>query len=125
MVRCPNYCASKAALHHFTMVLRQQLNGSNVKVVEVLPPAVQSKYLSYTDPVNEKKLTLWQAELHEEKHQPDIKNGRSIGMPLNEFTEEAWKGLVAGDDNVPVGMGKMAWKGFEADRQEIFHKMNS
>lgn len=28
------------------------------------------------------------AELHDEKHQPDIKNGSSIGMPLAEFTDE-------------------------------------
>jgi short-subunit dehydrogenase involved in D-alanine esterification of teichoic acids len=131
MVRCPNYCATKAALHHFTMVLRQQLKGSNVKVVEVLPPAVQSKLFSSSignwseRSVRGKEADLWTAELHDEKHQPDIKNGGSIGMPLDEFTEEAWEGLVAGDDNVPVGMGKMAWKGFESERQEIFQRMNS
>ena len=28
------------------------------------------------------------AELHDEKHQPDIKDGGSIGMPLDEFTDE-------------------------------------
>lgn len=28
-----------------------------------------------------------------EKHQPDIQNGRSIGMPLGQVTEEAYTGL--------------------------------
>ena len=43
MVRCPNYCATKAALHMFVLALRKQLEGSNVKVIEIFPPAVQSK----------------------------------------------------------------------------------
>jgi len=69
LVRCPNYCATKAALHHFILCLREQLKDSKVKVIELFPPAVQT-------------------ELHDEKHQPDIKNGRSIGMPLDQFTDE-------------------------------------
>ena len=44
------------------------------------------------------------AELHDEKHQPDIKNGRQIGIPLNEFTDKAYAGLAAGQDQVPVGL---------------------
>ncbi|KAL8842028.1 MAG: hypothetical protein Q9176_002966 [Flavoplaca citrina] len=77
MMRCPNYCASKAALHHWILVLRKQLRGSKVKVVEIFPPAVQT-------------------ELHDEKHQPDIKNGGQIGMPLEKFTNEAYAGLWPG-----------------------------
>lgn len=69
MTRCSNYCASKAALHQFVMCLRAQLENSNIKVIEIFPPAVQT-------------------ELHDEKHQPDIKNGRAMGMPLDEFTNE-------------------------------------
>ena len=41
--RCPNYCASKAALHHFILVLREQMKGSKIKIVELYPPAVQSE----------------------------------------------------------------------------------
>ncbi len=36
------YCASKAALHSFTKVLRWQLEGTRVKVFEVLPPVVDT-----------------------------------------------------------------------------------
>lgn len=44
ITRCPNYCASKAALHHWILVLRKQLRGSKVKIVELFPPAVQSTH---------------------------------------------------------------------------------
>jgi short-subunit dehydrogenase involved in D-alanine esterification of teichoic acids len=101
--KCPNYCASKAALHHFVLCLRRQLQGSQIKVVEILPPAVQT-------------------ELHDEKHQPDIKNGRLIGMPLDEFTDEAYRGLIGGVDQIPVGISKMIFDAFETKRQEIFNR---
>jgi short-subunit dehydrogenase involved in D-alanine esterification of teichoic acids len=82
--RCPNYCATKAALHQFILALRRQLQDSSVKVVELFPPAVQT-------------------ELHDAKHQPDIENGREIGITMDEFMETAWKGIVEGKEEIPVG----------------------
>lgn len=38
----PIYCATKAALHSFTEALRYQLEGSKVKVFEILPPRVDT-----------------------------------------------------------------------------------
>lgn len=86
------------------MVLREQLkNGpGNVKVVEIFPPAVQT-------------------ELHDKKHQPDMKNGGSFGMPLADFTKEAYDGLAAGKDQIAVGMASGWFNGFEQDRQKAFH----
>ena len=63
------------------------------------------------------------AELHDEKHQPDIKNGRSVGMPLDEFTEEAYKGLAAGKEEVAVEKAEEWYHAFEPQRQELFHKL--
>jgi short-subunit dehydrogenase involved in D-alanine esterification of teichoic acids len=101
--RCPNYCASKAALHHMILVLREQLRAGpgNIKVIEIFPPAVQT-------------------ELHDEKHQPDIKDGRNIGMRLDEFTDAAWAGLTKGDEQIPVGFVAKAFDAFESKRQEMF-----
>jgi len=106
--RCSNYCASKAALHSMLLCLRWQLrNGpGNVKIIELAPPAVQT-------------------ELHDERHQPDIKNGRAIGMPIGEFTDEAWEGLVKGEDEIWVGeMSKSHGLGWEQQRQAAFKIMN-
>jgi uncharacterized oxidoreductase len=38
----PIYCATKAAIHSFTTSLRFQLEGSGVRVVELMPPAVKT-----------------------------------------------------------------------------------
>ena len=39
----PIYCATKAALRSYTLALREQLKGSRVHVLEVLPPVVETK----------------------------------------------------------------------------------
>jgi len=41
-----------------------------------------------------------------------------MGMPLDEFTSEAWAGLEAGHDDIPVGMGKGIWEAVEPVRRE-------
>jgi len=108
MLRCPNYCATKAALHQMILVMRLQLRqaGSNVRVCELLPPAVQT-------------------ELHDDKHQPDLQGkGNHIGMPLDEFTEEAYKGLnSAENEQVPVGMSRKAFDSWEQERQKQLDEM--
>ena len=67
MLGTSNYCATKAALHQWVLCLRESLRSTKIKVVEVYPPAVQT-------------------ELHDVN--PDIRDGRSFGMPLNEFIDE-------------------------------------
>ncbi|KKY21578.1 putative short-chain dehydrogenase reductase family oxidoreductase [Phaeomoniella chlamydospora] len=96
-----NYCASKAALHQWIISLRYQLAESRVKVYELLPPAVQT-------------------ELHDAKHQPDIKNGRNFGMPLDQFTEQAYAGLAAKKESVPIGTSKSQFEALEPLREKLF-----
>ncbi|PJZ54358.1 SDR family oxidoreductase [Leptospira adleri] len=38
----PLYCGTKAGLHLFTEALRYQLDGSNIRVIEMLPPQVDT-----------------------------------------------------------------------------------
>ncbi|PWY86763.1 putative short-chain dehydrogenase/oxidoreductase [Aspergillus heteromorphus CBS 117.55] len=106
MLRCPGYGASKAALHHFVLALRTQLEegAGDVKVIEIYPPAVQT-------------------ELHDAKHQPDLKDGHLIGMPLQEFVDEVWERLQGGEDQIPVGSAKDFFNGFEVKRQEMYKSM--
>jgi short-subunit dehydrogenase involved in D-alanine esterification of teichoic acids len=79
----PAYSASKAALNCFTLCLRDQLAnaGSNVKVLEISPPPVQTELHDY---------------MGEEK-------GRALGMPLAEFCDKAYVGLSEGSDQVIIG----------------------
>ena len=106
MMRCPNYGASKAALHHFILALRTQLaeGPGNVKVLEIFPPAVQT-------------------ELHDAKHQPDLKDGHLIGMPLQEFVDEVWTRLSSGEDQIAVGSASDLFNAIEPKRQELYQQM--
>lgn len=106
MMRCPNYGASKAALHHFILALRTQLQDGpgDVKVLEIYPPAVQT-------------------ELHDAKHQPDLKDGHLIGMPLQEFVDEVWDRISEGEDQIPVGSARDIYNAFEVKRQELYRDM--
>ena len=60
------------------------------------------------------------AELHNEQNQPNLKSDRQIGMPLDQFTDEAYEGLAAGKEEVAVGIGLGWYKKIEPVRQEIF-----
>ena len=44
-------------------------------------------------------------------------------MPLDEFTEQAYQGLAAGKEQVPIDLGKEYFESFELRRQEDFHRL--
>jgi uncharacterized oxidoreductase len=39
----PTYCATKAAIHSYTQSLRRQLKDTNIQVIELVPPYVQTE----------------------------------------------------------------------------------
>ncbi|KAK7972217.1 hypothetical protein PG988_006351 [Apiospora saccharicola] len=108
MPRCGNYCATKSALHSLLWSVRAQLaadeNSKHIKVVEILPPAVQT-------------------ELHTQ--QPDLveRGLGDIGITLDEFMTEAWAGLTRGDDEIPVGPNRENVHKMEEGRRQAFQGM--
>ncbi len=86
----PVYCATKAALHSFTLSLRQQLLETSVKVIEIIPPAVN------TD--------LGGPNLH------------TFGVDVNEFADDLMARLAAGELEIAYGS---ALKGSRASRDEL------
>ena len=83
LVKAPIYSATKAAQHAFTVALREQLRGSSVRVIELIPPVVETN-------------------LH--RGQP-VKPPRA--MPLEVFVIEAMRALESGRDEVPVGLARL------------------
>ncbi|MCM3726920.1 SDR family NAD(P)-dependent oxidoreductase [Neobacillus cucumis] len=88
----PVYSATKAALHSFTTSLRHQLEETNIEVIEILPPAVN------TD--------LGGAGLH------------TFGAPLTDFADTIFAELEKGE--VEIGYGGTKER-LQATREEIMH----
>jgi len=75
--RAPTYSASKAGLRSFTLALRRQLHGVGIRVVEVLPPLVDTPA---TRTVQGSKMS---AEALVERVLRDIDRGRNEILPGN------------------------------------------
>jgi uncharacterized oxidoreductase len=82
LARFPVYCATKAAVHSFTLSLRHQLKGSGVQVVELIPPYVAT-------------------ELGGPRKAAEP--GGPQPMPLPTFIAETMKALASGADEVAIG----------------------
>ncbi|KAJ7462669.1 hypothetical protein B0H11DRAFT_1815674 [Mycena galericulata] len=87
-----NYSATKAALRSFTISLRAQLKDTHVKVVEIIPPLVES-------------------ELHDEQGTTPMLS--KFWMPLDEYTKKTMDGLKKGGDQIAVGTAEIVLKRFE------------
>ncbi|HYQ90121.1 MAG TPA: SDR family NAD(P)-dependent oxidoreductase [Candidatus Binatia bacterium] len=98
MASAPIYCATKAALHSFTLSLRHQLAGTPVQVIEVIPPAVN------TD--------LGGAGLH------------TFGVAIEEFVNAVTMGLREGDPEIAYGYSQRASRASRSELDELFQRMN-
>ena len=97
----PTYCATKAALHSFTLSMRQQLKNTSVLVLEIVPPAVN------TD--------LGGLGLH------------TFGENLDEFTDHVMSKILESDYNIEIGF-KMSENLRNSSRIELdntFNRFNS
>src|SRR6476661_598732 len=94
----PIYSATKAALHAFTLSLRHQLAGTGVRVLEIVPPAVN------TD--------LGGAGLH------------TWGVPVDAFADAVLARLAAGEEEVGYGTSEEARLASRAELDARFKLIN-
>jgi len=94
----PTYCATKAALHSFTLSLRKQLSDTKIAVVEIIPPMVN------TD--------LGGEGLHDE------------GAPLDVYCDHVLERIAAGDAEFGYGFSEKGRLASRAQLDEIFAGMN-
>lgn len=84
MVRFPVYCATKAAIHAWTLSLREQLRSASVRVIEIVPPWVATELGSPGTPAS-------------------IPSAGRGPMSLEAFVAETMKELESGAEEVAIG----------------------
>jgi uncharacterized oxidoreductase len=100
LANVPVYCATKAALRSFTLSLRHQLAASKIKVIEIVPPAVD------TD--------LQAPGLHK------------FGVPVDEFADAIFARLGTDDDlEIAYGFAENASRATPDELRQIFNRLNS
>jgi uncharacterized oxidoreductase len=98
LANVPVYCATKAALHSFTLSLRHQLKDTPIEVIEVIPPAVD------TD--------LGGPGLH------------TFGVNVNAFADDVMAKIEAGEVEVAHAFAGEASRASRAELDAIFRRMN-
>ncbi len=58
MAMTPTYCATKAAIHSYSMSLRRQLKGTNTEIIEIAPPYVQTNLMGEHQAVDPRAMPL-------------------------------------------------------------------
>jgi uncharacterized oxidoreductase len=99
LAAAPIYCATKAALHSFTLSLRHQLRSTSIEVIEIVPPAVN------TD--------LGGAGLH------------TFGADVNVCAEAVIPRIEAGEPEVGFGYSEVSRRASRDELDAIFARMNS
>lgn len=99
MAKMPIYCATKAAIHSFSLSLRHQLKDRSVKVFEIIPPSVDTELG------------------HEHRSDPNESHG---GMSISEFVTEALEAITSDTLEYAVGPAKNLY----AKGEELFERLN-
>jgi uncharacterized oxidoreductase len=99
----PVYCATKAAVHSFTVSLRHQLKDTSIKVFEVVPPMVDTE--------------LGKGSVGEEET-------GNRGIPPAEVAKTVINALGKDDYEIVVGEARGLVEGSRANPEGIFKNLN-
>jgi uncharacterized oxidoreductase len=99
----PVYCATKAAIHSFTVSLRHQLKNTSIKVFEIIPPAVDTEL---------------------DKGARDRRGQTHKGIQPSEVAMSALKALENDEFECAIGMAKNLVMGARSNPEQFFKTMN-
>src|SRR6266404_6490366 len=102
----PTYCATKAAIHSYTQSLRYQLKSTNMEVIELIPPYVQTTLMG-----------------DQQANDPNA-------MPLDEFINEVMSMLQSQPDAKEICVKKVyplrfAAEGGQEKYEQFFQQFNN
>lgn len=97
LAHVPVYCATKAAIHSFTMALRHQLKETPIKVIEIIPPAVRT----------------------------NLGGSHDFGEPLDEFSDSVMEQLTQDRPEVTYTFSAKTSQASRAELDEIFKQLNA
>jgi uncharacterized oxidoreductase len=102
LARSPIYCATKAAIHSFSMSLRHQLRDTPVKVIVIAPPGVET-------------------DLGKAPGVPEMKYPK---LGLEPFVIQTMAALESGRTELPIGQSKMLRFGSRLLPSVFFRMLN-
>ncbi len=99
----PVYCATKAAIHSFSISLRHQLRDTSIKVFEIIPPIVDTEL---------------------DKGTREEREVEYRGIPPVEVSKVTLNALKNNEYEVAIGMAQYLMTGSRNNPEQIFQNMN-
>jgi uncharacterized oxidoreductase len=99
----PVYCATKAAMHSFSVSIRHQLRDTSIKVFEVIPPTVDTEL---------------------DKGARDERGQEDKGIPPTEVAKATLKALENDEYEIAIGMAQNLRMGARNNPEKVFQSIN-
>ncbi len=100
--QAPVYSGTKSAVHFWTQAIRPQLKPHNIRVVELLPPVVDTKLA----------------------HDADLKDDNLKPMPPEKLADIFWKDYTNGKEEITPGLSKQLKLMNRLAPKFIFNQLN-